>query len=90
MLAVVFGIRLDDTRLDACVFVKLFEMENEVGSMGERAEQADVEVVTVLFGFEGPIWCDLAVKRIVWSRVPRRWESIGGHGTVLDGSRKLS
>lgn len=62
-------------------------MEHEVRAMGERAEEADVEVISIFFGLEGPVGSDFAVEGVVWSGVPGGGEGVGvGGGHVGDGT----
>lgn len=59
---VFFWIRFDDARLDTGIFVQLLEMDNDIRAMGKGTEQADVEMVAVLFWLEWSCRCDLAVE----------------------------
>lgn len=61
-------------------------MEHEICPVREWTEEADVEVVAVLFGLEGAIWGDLAVERIVRARVPGGGKAVGVGHTVNGGA----
>jgi hypothetical protein len=45
-------------------------VEHEVCSVGERAEEADVEVVAALIGCKWSFGSDLAMERVIGSIVP--------------------
>lgn len=78
-LVVTFGVRLDDREGDDVL--ETLEDAHEVGAVGKRAEQSDVEVVPVFIGGESRSGADDAVPRIVGSAMPVF--VVGCHGLSL-------
>ena len=57
-------IRLHDTSFYPGILLELFQMGDKQGSMSERTEKTDVEMVTILFRLEGAGRCNFAVEGI--------------------------